>query len=612
MSQRSWSNAILLVALLGCGARAEPSAGDARCEPGATRECTGPAACRGGQQCGIDGEWGSCDCGSGTQSGIGGQANASGARSGIGGQSNGSFAKSTTSSRGAWTQPTSGNTSIGGTTAAGRGSSIASSAIASQGGNSAQSGSWAQGGASESRGGTASVGTTSLSTGGSSTIPNRAPSIRSLTFSSATHASGDYVWVSVDAVDPDSDRIYYTYAWTCDGSQVGSSSSSALSPEYFKRGSEIRVTVTPSDGNLSGAAVTSEPLTIVNGAPQFDRYPTVSPYYTIDNDSAILCDALAHDPDGDPLTYSYLWYVNDVASAHTEAELPAAATSIGEHWSCAVSVTDGFADGTLTGSSSRALVATHAQGIIRTDTTWKASGSPLYLMSRVQVAAGATLTIEPGVRVYGNGNFLESWGNLSVVGTNDKPILLGDVYLADYSSPEAPAQDIFAYVEFLNGGFFQPANSASVNVSDCVFRTGWFTQLLATSPAAAHHFERNVFRGCGPIMSQSPITFINNVFVAEANGCSHGVEANNVVTATYNSFLLSGDEDADFYLTLGSKSADVRNNYWGGRADTDVPERISDNNDDLNLAGVADYLPTLSAPHPDTPPPDKTYFPDDE
>jgi hypothetical protein len=33
------------------------------CTPGDTRVCTGPAACSGGQSCGSDGQWSTCDCG---------------------------------------------------------------------------------------------------------------------------------------------------------------------------------------------------------------------------------------------------------------------------------------------------------------------------------------------------------------------------------------------------------------------------------------------------------------------------------------------------------------------------------------------------------------------
>lgn len=606
MSQHSWSNAILLFAVLGCGSRAEPSAGDTRCEPGATRECTGPAACRGGQQCGIDGEWGTCDCGSLTQSVGGGRASGSSAQSVIGGQSSKSVAKSTTGSH--WDQLTAGSTSTSVAGAAGRGNTVNSSVI---GGNAAHGGDAIRDNGSTNLGGTASAGSTNFATGGSSVNTNRAPSMVSVEFASANHASGEYLWVSVQGTDPDGDWISYTYAWTCNGSPVGTGSS-ALSPAYFQRGSEVRVTVTPSDGKLSGAAVTSDPVIIVNGAPQFDEYPNVSLDDTVDDNSPLTCNALAYDPDGDPITYSYLWYVNDTASPYTGAELPAAATSIGEYWSCTVSVTDGLADGVLTGSSSRALIASHAEGIIRTNTTWKASGSPYHLISRVQVAAEATLTIEPGVTVHGNDNSLESWGNLSVVGTKDKPILLRDVHLVDNSSAETPAQDTFAFVEFLNGSFFQPANNASLNVADCVFREGWYAQLLATGPAATQRFERSVFRGCGTIMSQSPITFVNNVFAASMSGCSYGIEAASTLTATYNTFTASGDEYADFYLTLGSKSADVRSNYWGGRPDAAIPAQIFDNNDDLNVAGLAEYLPTLAAPHPDTPAADKTYFPDEQ
>ena len=42
------------------------------CNPGDTRPCTGPAACRGGQSCRADAQWSACDCGDATTGGRGG------------------------------------------------------------------------------------------------------------------------------------------------------------------------------------------------------------------------------------------------------------------------------------------------------------------------------------------------------------------------------------------------------------------------------------------------------------------------------------------------------------------------------------------------------------
>jgi parallel beta-helix repeat protein len=68
-------------------------------------------------------------------------------------------------------------------------------------------------------------------------------------------------------------------------------------------------------------------------------------------------------------------------------------------------------------------MATTVASDITTDTTWTAAGSPYILNSKVTVAAGVTLTVDPDVIVNGaNGSQLEIAGRLAAIGTGTKPI----------------------------------------------------------------------------------------------------------------------------------------------------------------------------------------------
>ena len=80
----------------------------------------------------------------------------------------------------------------------------------------------------------------------------------------------------------------------------------------------------------------------------------------------------------------------------------------------------------ITGLVTRAAGAT-VVGVIGADTVWTADRSPILVTSNVRVAAGATLTIQPGVTVRfaaGGGAGLTVDGRLVAVGTTEKPIYM--------------------------------------------------------------------------------------------------------------------------------------------------------------------------------------------
>ena len=78
---------------------------------------------------------------------------------------------------------------------------------------------------------------------------------------------------------------------------------------------------------------------------------------------------------------------------------------------------------------------TTISGIITTDTTWTAAGSPYLLEDHVTVNTGVTLTIEPGVVLQQTGttHTLTIKGHMEAIGTEAAPIIFTPT---DDSGPE--------------------------------------------------------------------------------------------------------------------------------------------------------------------------------
>ena len=67
---------------------------------------------------------------------------------------------------------------------------------------------------------------------------------------------------------------------------------------------------------------------------------------------------------------------------------------------------------------------TQTSGIINSDTVWDKTSSPYVLTGPVTISSGATLTIEAGVQVNLNGNYLQADGPLEAQGSSTEKVYL--------------------------------------------------------------------------------------------------------------------------------------------------------------------------------------------
>ena len=130
------------------------------------------------------------------------------------------------------------------------------------------------------------------------TIANTAPVLDGVAVTPSEPSAADTLSCDAGtATDADGDAMTYSYAWSINGEDAGTSTVTLAGS--FESGDSVTCTVMPSDGEDAGSPVTSDAVEILNAAPSIEAV-TISP------DSASVGETLSCswsgyvDPDGDP------------------------------------------------------------------------------------------------------------------------------------------------------------------------------------------------------------------------------------------------------------------------------------------------------------------------
>lgn len=143
---------------------------------------------------------------------------------------------------------------------------------------------------------------------------NRAPRIESVRFQPHHPGAGEPVRAVVEASDPDGDGLRFGFAWRLNGEPVPAGGPQVALPQSGK-GDEISVWVTASDGLAESAAF--EASTRVGNQPPQLHGVQIDPGHRITAGGAVSVRPLVEDPDGDPISFAYTWWVNGATVAET-------------------------------------------------------------------------------------------------------------------------------------------------------------------------------------------------------------------------------------------------------------------------------------------------------
>ena len=113
---------------------------------------------------------------------------------------------------------------------------------------------------------------------------------------------------------------------------------SSLSDSFTRRGDVWTVTVTPTDGDLSGEPATAS-VDITNTVPEV-YLVTLTPNPATAGD-VLSCDPFSvYDADGDDLSFDYEWAVNGVTVSVSSSTLEAPSFQRGDEVVCQVTPSD--------------------------------------------------------------------------------------------------------------------------------------------------------------------------------------------------------------------------------------------------------------------------------
>ena len=153
------------------------------------------------------------------------------------------------------------------------------------------------------------------------------------------------VCIPTNVIDADSDSVSFVYAWAVDG-VVNAHTSNQMSATGLGYGQSITCTVTPNDGTDDGVPVTSNTVTVGNSAPGAPTAEIPPAPATTRSGLPPVIVVASVDPEGDPVSYTYNWYLNGVSMPlYVSDQLDAAATTRGDVWSVEVTPDDGVTMG---------------------------------------------------------------------------------------------------------------------------------------------------------------------------------------------------------------------------------------------------------------------------
>lgn len=138
---------------------------------------------------------------------------------------------------------------------------------------------------------------------------NHAPVILQVDVSPSTITAGSAISLSVKTRDEDGDKVDLKIKWLVNGVEKAVDTL-ILNEGEFERGDKITVIITPGDGKTEGEPYSLD-LVVENQPPIVKSVELIPPVPS--TKEPLKVNAVAFDPEGDPVELKYIWYVDGQA-----------------------------------------------------------------------------------------------------------------------------------------------------------------------------------------------------------------------------------------------------------------------------------------------------------
>ncbi len=190
-------------------------------------------------------------------------------------------------------------------------------------------------------------------------VVNSAPTVSGVSLGPDPATEASVLTCSYESLyDADGDSVDVSYAWMVDGAVLDGETAPTLSPDYFSRDEQVWCRITPYDGSESGDGVDSNVVTIANTPPSIDTVE-IFPAQAYESTTLECRVTGINDIDGDSVTVSYAWYVDDsLVDAATESTLTGTYFDKNQSVTCVATPDDGTSPGTPVTSNVREILNT--------------------------------------------------------------------------------------------------------------------------------------------------------------------------------------------------------------------------------------------------------------